>query len=689
MNTISAFQSSIARLALLICLWFLCQPLSAQTLRICCYNVLDGPVSAADDQNFRVVIEQIGNQTVMGTARQIDILAFQEGPQSVFQYDDIEDNFEAVFGGTYDSSISAADAFGCRTGFIFNTGTVQLIAATTLGSGLTHNSRRAQFRPVGGTSADDFIMYSIHLRAGTFDPADAAERAMEANVFRANAATLPPTSQIIYCGDFNIAGSDELAYQNLFAGNATGSARETLNTPFGFRENTNWQENIAFHPFHTQNPVNNMDDRFDAFYINDNMMDGENFEYVKGSCRVLGNNSTHNLNQSINTGTGTAGFGTELVATSDHLPVFCDFKWGQTAENFDQSISIDAVSTNYVRPGGPVGGADGTNNMEIEGSSNGAFAGFGVVDFDLSGQIKSGLGIAATDNIALTLIQDNEFFTDSGPFSVYLASDAAAKLPIDGSIQYQTGQNGIDSVPAVLATGAIKIATYAGVHDNGATLLPDGTTDNVSLFGSEIQSGIIDALVSNGNLRLLLVPDHPGAAVTFTGFASALGSPSLSADILTDDGTIDVLPNSISISNGKQGNGIIGATDESDDSRIEYFAAPVTDSQQPNVQLIFNGTLPVSDPQSLTVVIEARANSANLQLIVEQFNFATSTWDVVDSADAELSDATYSLTVKGNLSDYVGGGNLILTRAGWIPNGPVFMFPWRVDVDLFNWSIQE
>ena len=76
-------------------------------------------------------------------------------------------------------------------------------------------------------------MYSIHLRAGTFDPADAAERAMEANVFRANAATLPPTSQIIYCGDFNIAGSDELAYQNLFAGNATGSARETLNTPFG------------------------------------------------------------------------------------------------------------------------------------------------------------------------------------------------------------------------------------------------------------------------------------------------------------------------------------------------------------------------------------------------------------------------------------------------------------------------
>ena len=359
----------------------------AQTLRICSYNVLDGPVTTSDDQDFRVVIEAIGNQSVLGNAQAIDILAFQEGPQDANQYNDIENNFETVFGGTFASSFTTPDFAGCRTGFIYNTSTVQLIFATTLSSGLTHNVRRAQFRPIGGTANDDFHIYSIHLKAGTFDPADAAIRENEAMVLRANAANLPADAQIIYCGDFNMAGSDEDAFEVLFDGNATSSARETLNAPFGFRENTNWQENIAFLPFHSQNPVNNMDDRFDLFFINNNLMDGENTEYVRGSCTVLGNNSTHNLNQSINTGTGTVGFATEIVATSDHLPVFCDFRWGQTAQQFNQAISVDAVSTNFVRSNGPVGGASGTNDMEVEGSANGTFASFGVIDFDLSGQI--------------------------------------------------------------------------------------------------------------------------------------------------------------------------------------------------------------------------------------------------------------------------------------------------------------
>ena len=226
----------------------------SQTLRICCYNMEDRPTSATDDQNMRVVMQAIGNASVLGNAQAVDILAFQEGPESLSEYDDIESNMEAVFGGNYTSSVSAPDFFGCRTGFVFNEDHVQLLAATTLSGSLTHNSRRCLFRPVGGSSADDFYMYSIHLKAGSQDQSDFSTRAFEATLFRNNANTLPPSSHIIYCGDFNITGSDEMAYQNFFASGTNSSAMETLNSPFGFRDGIEWQDERAFLPFHTQDP---------------------------------------------------------------------------------------------------------------------------------------------------------------------------------------------------------------------------------------------------------------------------------------------------------------------------------------------------------------------------------------------------------------------------------------------------
>ena len=78
---------------------------SAQSLRICSYNVLDGPVSNNDDQNFRAVIQAIANLDVLGNARPIDILAFQEGPEDADEYEDIEVNFETVFGGNFESCL--------------------------------------------------------------------------------------------------------------------------------------------------------------------------------------------------------------------------------------------------------------------------------------------------------------------------------------------------------------------------------------------------------------------------------------------------------------------------------------------------------------------------------------------------------------------------------------------------------
>ena len=659
---------------------------SAQTLRICCYNMLDRPTTAAQDQDMQVVMQALGNAVALGNAQAVDILAFQEGPESAAEYSDIEANLEAVFGGDYTSSITPPDFFGCRTGFVFNTQTVQLLAATSLTGSLTHNTRRALFRPVGGTPDDDFYMYSIHHDAGSA-ASDIAQRTLEASIIRNNSATLPAGSAIIFCGDFNVTGSDEVAYQNLFADGNNGPIIETLNTPFGFREDIEWQDNIAMLPFHSQDPTGNMDDRFDAFYINGAFIDGDGIEYVKGSCSVLGNNGTHSIGSNINTGSGAAGFASELVAFSDHLPVFCDFKFGQVAQKFNSQISTDALVSRFVRTSGPVTGTAGFDELQIEGTSNPiAFRSFGIVDVDLSGQLADGENAAVATNIVLNLFQDNAPFTDNGPIGIYLASPAATQLTIDSSIQYQTTQNGLASLPTALSNGAVKVATYAAVHRDGP-LLPDGTLDPVALFGSEIELAVADALNNDGMLRFLITPDHPATAATFAGFTSALGVPNLQADVIVDDGTETVLASSAAIVNGTQGAGTFMNIETSDDQRINYIADAPTGTDPP-LRLQLTGFLPTASPQSLGFTIETNGNTPNLAQSIDLFNFNTGVWEEIESTDIQLKDVTVSAEVSGDPSRFVGpGSNLILARLNFEPAGPVLFFPWAIGIDQFAWTI--
>lgn len=654
-----------------------------QSLRVVSYNLLDGPVSAAEDEDFRVVIQAIGNLEILGNAQAIDILAFQEGPEDLAQYNDIEANFETVFGGNYESSISAADFFGCRTGFIYSVDRIQLISAVTLSSGLTHNVRRTRFRPIGGPVEDEFYIYSIHLKAGTTN-ADFNQRTVEAGIIRSNAESLPTTTNIIYAGDLNLQGSHENAWQTFIAGDVNASAIDSLNTPFGFRDNIAWNDNLAFQPFHTQNPVNNMDDRFDAILFNGRLADGVGLEYVTGSATVLGNNGTHTLGQGINTGNGTSGFGDELVAFSDHAPVVCDFRFGQTVPKAPVKISSVATLSRTVRTTGPVTGASGDNFLNVEGSSNGNFASFGILDFDFSGQQKSA---EAAKNIVLEIRQSNAAFSANGPVSVFVASPAATKIPIDSSIQYQMGQNGLACVPPILSLGAERAATYAAVHrSNSGATLPAGTLDRIVLYGDAIEQALAGAINGDGLLRLLITPDQAATAATYAGFTSSLGAPSCSFDLVANDGSMDFFPTQFSIVNGTQGPGNLGSLIASDDNRIRFFGAVPDMQDGPFIQLIFNGTLETNSPQSLALTLESRVNTPSLLTSIEFFNFVSNAWEVIDASAAQLSDQSLEITPTGDPSRFIGPSNLILTRVSWSATGPILMFPMAADIDLLKWT---
>lgn len=680
----SKYSLTIFAIAVLFCLHGFA---SGQSLRIVSYNLLDGPTSSSDDQNFRTVIQAIGNQEILGTTRTIDIMAFQEGPSSSSEYDDIEVNFETVFGGNFEATFTPPDFAGCRTGFIYNTATVNLLGSISLTSGFTHNVRRSHFRPVGGTTADEFYIYTIHLKAGSTD-SDFSQRESEANLLRTNATSLPASSNIIFCGDLNMKGSFESAFDVLHAPGSNATAFDSLNAPFGFQDNAEWEENLAMQPFHTQNPVNNMDDRFDVLFVNDGLMDGVGIELVVGSATVLGNNGTHAMDSGINTGNGADGFGTQLVAFSDHLPLICDFAVGQIPPSNSQPISANAILTRTVRTSGPVGGAAGDAFLNIEGTDHPGFESFAVVDFDLTGNPTSGSDV---QNVVLNMLQSNAGFSTSGPVGVYVATPAAAQVPIDASIQYVAGQDELDCVPSVLSNGAQKVATYASIHrqSNGLTYA-NGTENPIVLYGLSIGPAISDALAGNGLLRLLIVPDEAGTAATYAGFTSALGASTLTANIV-DAGvaSTDTFVENLTLAIGVQGIGLLSDLEQSDDVRTRLFSQAQSTNEDVSIEVNFSGSLPTATPDTLSLTIESVVNTPNLLQTVELFDFDVGNWETLDSSVGTLSDNSQTLDAAGDLTRFVGPANAVLARVSWNATGPVVLSPWAVDLDVFKWTTTD
>ena len=193
-------------------------------LRIATYNLeADVTSTITLNPNTDTVLEGIGNQTVNNITRPLDIVGLEETTSNSTTVQPLLNELNTVYGaGTYaQSPVQATQNGAILTGngpnaIIFNTKTVQLISSVgfgTLGSGSTQIPRqemRYQFRPIGYDASADFYVYVGHFKAGTpsSDANNQPRRNAEAQMIRANAATLPAGSRIIYTGDFNLTGNE-------------------------------------------------------------------------------------------------------------------------------------------------------------------------------------------------------------------------------------------------------------------------------------------------------------------------------------------------------------------------------------------------------------------------------------------------------------------------------------------------
>lgn len=661
---------------------------NAQVLRFATYNMLDNPTNSSDDQNLQAVLTEIGNTQIFGDSRPLDLMGFQEGPNGTANYSFVENAFETAFGGNYSYVLATADQSGDRTGVVYNANTLQLLNSISINNGLTHNTIRAHFRPIGGSTADEFYVYSTHLKAGTTG-SDRSQREDEAIILRNNADALPAGSNVILMGDMNMRGSDEEGWVEFFAAGGSGQMFDSINTPFNLRPLSNWNDSIAMQNFHSQNPNDRMDDRFDAQMFNAPCFDGSNFEYVKGSLTTVGNNGTHSLNSGISTSNLPSSVVNVINAFSDHLPVIAEYEFGLTATNYNNSFDVLAFGNDTVRPSGPRTGVGGTDEFFVEGDGNGSFASFGVLDFDLSSVLPNGQTAGEIGDVSLKLFQSNAGFTTNGPFSLYLASPSATNITIDSTIQYQSGSNQLDCLPASLAAGAEFLGTYAhfGRNNSGSTFA-DNTLDQIALNGITLKQAVADSLNGIGNVRLLLTPEQGPTAATFAGFGnSSINGPMLAADFLTAIPSETLAPSSFTIVRGVQVGGSNADLAASDDSHLEFNPGFTLNSSEPPVWINFEASTQINDPNSMDVLIETGANTPGLFQSIEVFNFTAGVWEGLDGRPSQTVDGIVDLSMTGSLSRLVSETGEVRLSVNWRRVGFTILFPWEARVDHVQWSI--
>jgi hypothetical protein len=275
--------------------------------------------------------------------------------------------------------------------FFYRTSKLDFIEVATLAEGTgsgpgmpPRDNQRWRVRLAGFASAHaELYLYASHMKAGSA-ASDRARRTPEALRLRADANSLPPGSNFILGGDFNIASWNEDAYQRLIepADDPDGRFFDPIRSP-GYVSPSPvgaWSNTSTFRFLHTQDPATcdascadpnctggGMDDRFDQLLLSGALTDGAGLDYLgdpaapystttwndpNHSYRAWGNDgSRFNCRLAIgaNAMVGPA-IAQALVDTTNglgHLPVFLDLRIPATL----QAAPTGVISFGEVAPG--------------------------------------------------------------------------------------------------------------------------------------------------------------------------------------------------------------------------------------------------------------------------------------------------------------------------------------------------
>ena len=287
-------------------------PVLTKTFRVVTYNVANNPDNESEDNNIKTIFTAIKSINIEDINTKPSIIALQETDStSVIRFVSLINQLYSVQSYEYIQSTSVG---GDRTALIYDTSTFVLESYTELTNPeLTRPVLRGKLKPINGK--EYLYFYVIHLKSGSSSSAEDI-RKVEAEIIVSDASLLADGNKI-FLGDFNLTGASEGAWLEFMR-----VAFDPINS-IG-----EWRDSPSFIEIHTQDPGASMNDRFDFQLISATLLDNTGIDYVEGSYTTLGNNGSHVLKSTLNTGNGaTPDIMNALMSSSDHLPVIADYSY--------------------------------------------------------------------------------------------------------------------------------------------------------------------------------------------------------------------------------------------------------------------------------------------------------------------------------------------------------------------------
>jgi hypothetical protein len=175
------------------------------------------------------------------------------------------------------------------------------------------------------------------------------------------------------------------------------------------------------------------------------------------------------------------------------------------------SITVQAFNNATVQPGGPRTGSNGKGFFNMEGSGNGTFASYGVLDF----QIPMGSPSLQISSLTVSLTQENASFTHNGALSFFLSTDTSTN--IDPGTSPLRFPNPVPTLSFSLGSGVF-------------TEVADDHTDSYTFaLAGQAQTYVDSQLTNAGLVRIVIEPNDPNVAATYAGasFSTAAARPVL------------------------------------------------------------------------------------------------------------------------------------------------------------------
>lgn len=295
-----------------------------------------------------------------------------------------------------------------------------------------------------------------------------------------------------------------------------------------------------------------------------------------------------------------------------------------------------------------------------------------------------------------------------GSGQCYLTDNVDGNSDVDGGSTILTSPI-LDADPG--AQGDALISYYRWYsNDNGGNPFADifvvdisndgGSTwtnlETVGPSGPEVSGGwfhktfrIGDFVTPTSNMRIRFNASDLGAGSIVEAGVDGVTIQIVDCD--QGDPPATVPADSLTVFRGQLVGGTLADAADSDNVYMLFRPGITLNTSEAPLWLIFNGTLPSDNPNTLDLVMESQAGTPGLTATLEVWNWNTSAYDVVDVSPTSFnSDAVVTVDLTSGISNYVQSGTgAVRTRAGWRLTGLALVYPWIVSLDQIVWNVNQ